>query len=266
MEQTKLWNGVMGQAWVDAQAVLDRMFEPFEALLDPGPARRVLDVGCGTGATTLSIARKAEHCTGIDISAPMLALARARADAEGLPAAFIQADAQTHPFAPASFDLIVSRFGVMFFADPVAAFANLRRAGRELRVIAWRDPAENPFMTTAERATAPLLPELPERDPDGPGQFAFADPDRVRHILTESGWAGIDIAPVDVQCALPAAELLPNLTRFGPLGLVLGDQDEAVRERIVEAVRAAFEPYVDGGEVRYTAACWLISGAAPAPR
>jgi SAM-dependent methyltransferase len=266
MDQTKLWNGVGGQAWVDAQAVLDRMFEPFEALLDPGQARRVLDVGCGTGATTLSIARHAEHCTGIDISAPMLALASARAEAEGLPATFIQADAQTHPFAPASFDLIVSRFGVMFFADPVAAFANLRRAGRELRVIAWREPAENPFMTTAERAAAPLLPDLPKRDPDGPGQFAFADPDRVRRILSESGWAGIDIAPVDVGCALPAAELVPYLTRFGPLGLVLADQDEVVRERIAETVRAAFEPYVDGGEVRYTAACWLISAAAPARR
>ncbi len=112
------------------------------------------------------------------------------------------------------------------------AFANLRRAARggaELRVIAWRSPADNPFMTTAERAAAPLLPNMPPRRPDAPGQFAFADAARVRRILEESGWAGIDLQPLDVECVLPESALNDYITRLGPVGMVLQDADEATR-------------------------------------
>lgn len=267
-EQARLWNGAAGRAWVDARELLDGMFQPFEEVLVEAalarPGGRVLDVGCGTGGTTLAIARRLGangDCTGIDISGPMLTAARARAVREGTPARFVRADAQTHAFAPASFDLIVSRFGVMFFTDPVRAFANLRQGAGDdarLRVVAWRGPAQNPFMTTAERAAAPFLPNLPARVPDAPGQFAFADQHRVQRILEESGWAGIDIRPIDVACALPEAELVTYLTRLGPLGLVLRDADEPTHTRLIETVRAAFDPYVDGTEVRFTAACWTI--------
>jgi ubiquinone/menaquinone biosynthesis C-methylase UbiE len=184
-DQAARWNGPAGHAWVDAQAVLDETLQPFEDLLVEAvvAARgsRVLDVGCGTGATTLAVARRlgAEgRCVGIDISEPMIAAARARAEREGTPAGFIRADAQDHAFEPAAFDTIISRFGVMFFDDFVRAFANLRRAATddaELRFIAWRSAADNPFMTTAERAAAPFLPNLPARRPDAPGQFALAD-------------------------------------------------------------------------------------------
>jgi ubiquinone/menaquinone biosynthesis C-methylase UbiE len=137
-EQTALWNGRAGRAWVDAQQVLDQMFKPFEDRLAEavraGAGHRVLDVGCGTGSRTLAIARQfgaKGHCIGIDISEPMIAAARARAEREGTPARFIRANAQTHAFEPASFDLIISRFGVMFFDHAVRAFANLRRAARD---------------------------------------------------------------------------------------------------------------------------------------
>src|SRR4029079_9384441 len=133
----------------------------------------------------------------------VIALARARAEGERTQATFICANAQTYAFEPATFDLIVSRFGVMFFDDPVAAFANLLhtvRDGGELRVIPWRSVAENPFMTTAERAAAPLLPNLPPRRPNVPGQFALADDQRMRAILDASGWGDIDIRPIDVDC------------------------------------------------------------------
>jgi SAM-dependent methyltransferase len=213
-EQARLWNGPSGQSWVEAQALLDRAFRPFEDRLveaaSTGPHRRVLDIGCGTGSTTLAVARRlgaASRCVGVDISEPMLALARTRGAHEGSPAEFIRADAQTYPFEAGIFDLVVSRFGVMFFDDPVRAFANVRRAsanGAELRCIAWRSAADNPFMTTAERAAAPLLPALPARQPDAPGQFAFANPTRVHGLLAESGWSGIDIQPIDVECAFPA--------------------------------------------------------------
>jgi ubiquinone/menaquinone biosynthesis C-methylase UbiE len=265
-DQKALWNGTAGAAWVQAQALLDDMYRPFEELLveavTAASAQRVLDVGCGTGSTTLAVSRRDGRTgVGLDISAPMIAVARARAEREGSPARFIVADAQSYAFEPASFDAIISRFGVMFFADPLAAFANLRRAlrdGGELHAIAWRQAAENPFMTAAERAAAPLLPNMPARRVDGPGQFAFADASRVRGMLERSGWAEIDLRPLDVTCVFPEKELVPYMTRLGPLGRVLDTVDEATRERVVGAVRAAFDPFVFGAEVRFNAACWMI--------
>ncbi|MDQ0591595.1 class I SAM-dependent methyltransferase [Variovorax paradoxus] len=271
-EQAALWNGRAGRAWVDAQESLDRLFAPFENLLvdeaRAASARRVLDVGCGTGATTLAIAQvlgAAGHCVGADISEPMIAAARARAERAGAPASFICGDVQRQAFEPASFDLIVSRFGVMFFDSPVQAFANLRHAAKDgaaLRAIAWRSAAENPFMTTAERAAAPLLPNLPARKTGAPGQFSFADCDRISSILEESGWAGIDIRPIDVECTLPEKALHGYLTRLGPVGLILQEADEPTRAQVIETVRTAFEPYVHGSEVRFTAACWMINAQA----
>jgi SAM-dependent methyltransferase len=196
----------------------------------------------------------------------MLALARARAASEHLAATFVRADAQTHAFEPGSFDTIVSRFGVMFFADPAGAFANLRgavRRGGELALIAWRGPAENPFMTAAERAAAPFLPELPPRTVDAPGQFAFADSSRVRGILARSGWAEVDIRPLDVVCTFPKSDLLGYVTRIGPIGRALRAADERTRARITEAVLPAFEAYIDGAEVRFVAACWMIGARSP---
>lgn len=271
-EQVALWNGVAGRAWVDAQQALDRLFAPFEDLLvaavTAASARTVLDVGCGTGGTTLAVARRLGgngRCVGIDISGPMLELARVRADAEHLPAQFVHADAERYAFEPAVFDALISRFGVMFFERPVDAFANLRRAARPyatLCLIAWRSPADNPFMTTAERAAAPLLPNLPPRKPDAPGQFAFADRDRVQTILQDSGWREIELRPIDVNCTMPRTDLAQYVTRLGPVGRVLQNADERTRAPIVEAVLSAFDPYVHGHEVRFTAACWMIGAGA----
>ena len=273
-EQITLWNGTAGRAWVDEQALLDRVLAPFEDLLveavRASPARQVLDVGCGTGSTSVAVARLlagSGRCTGIDVSEPMIAAARARAERERVPAGFVRADAQVHAFEDRGFDMIISRFGVMFFADPVQAFANLRRAARDgagLRFVCWRSAAENPFMTTAERAAAPLLPELPARRPDAPGQFALADGGRVARILEESGWTAIDIQPIDVPCTLPETELDRYLSRLGPVGLALREVDEPMRTRVVETVRAAFDAYVHGADVRYTAACWMVGARAGA--
>src|SRR5687768_9007215 len=137
-DQAAPWNDASGQVWVEMQGVLDQMLAPFEVMLVergfPGAGGHVLDIGCGAGATTLAMARRlgpAGRCLGVDISAPLVTAARARTVAEGLTsAAFVQADAQTHAFEPDSFDAMISRFGVMFFDDPVAAFANIRRAAR----------------------------------------------------------------------------------------------------------------------------------------
>ena len=271
-EQPGHWNGVAGCAWVEEQELLDRMFKPLEDLLVDavvaGSGHRVLDVGCGAGGATLAVARRLGtngQCIGIDISDPMIAAARARAEREDAPASFIRADIQTHPFERAEFDMIISRFGVMFFNDPVRAFANLRSAAADdagLRFIAWRSAAENSFMTIAEHAAAPLVPNIPVRQPDSPGQFGFADQHRVTAILDESGWADIDIQPIDVSCVLPEKDLIRYFTRLGPLGLVLSGVDDRTRAQVIETVRPAFDPYVHGSEVRYTAACWMVSARA----
>jgi ubiquinone/menaquinone biosynthesis C-methylase UbiE len=271
-EQAQLWNGPSGRAWVELQAVLDNMLKPFgDMVVEAALARRtgsVLDVGCGTGATTLEAARRLGakgRCVGVDISEPLISAAHSRAEREGVTANFIHADAQTYEFEQASFDMIISRFGVMFFEDPVKAFANLHRAASrdaELRFVAWRSAAENPFMTTAERAASPLLPNIPARRPDAPGQFAFADQHRVRRILQESGWNGIDIQSVNLVCTLPEKELVGYFTRLGPVGRILLEADDRTRAYVITTVRAAFDPYIEGAKVCFNAACWLVGAKA----
>lgn len=272
--QHTLWNGPAGQAWVQAQPLLDGMFAPFATrlcdALPAGSAHQVLDIGCGTGAVSLALAermRPGGHCTGVDISAAMIDSARQRARASGLNVDFIVADAQRHRFAPASMDRIVSRFGVMFFDDPVQAFSRLRQATRSagvLHALAWRSAAENPFMTTAERAAAPLL-ALPARAPDAPGQFAFADRTRVADLLAEAGWHAIRIEPIDVHCEIPAAALPTYLALLGPVGTALRSPgiDPTLRAQVLHTVEAAFAPFIDGPQVRFTAACWELHALAP---
>jgi SAM-dependent methyltransferase len=267
--QTELWNGGAGRNWVEQNAMLDRLFEPFEqplvdAIREHG-ARAVLDVGCGAGATTFAVARSLKgqgRSTGLDLSAPLIDLARRRAAEQAVDNAdFVVADAQQHAFQPASFDAVISRFGVMFFDDPVAAFANLRRAARpeaSLACIVWRGTDENPFMAAAERAAGPLLPELPRRAPDAPGQFAFADPDRVGGILSAAGWRDADLQPLDVACAVPADDLETYATRMGPVGLMLPSLEAGRRAAVIEAVRRGFAPFLADGVARFTAACWLV--------
>ena len=267
--QARLWNARVGEIWVEQQAMLDRLFQPFEQRLVEAirqyGAADILDVGCGAGATSLAAARDLGdrgRCTGVDISVPLIEAARRRAEAAGLDnCRFIAADAQQHVFESGVFDAVISRFGIMFFDDPVAAFANLGRAARPdagLAVIAWRDAGENPFMTAAERAAAPLLPELPARDPGAPGQFAFADAERVRGLLTTAGWRDIDIQPIDVACTLSRDDLEVYLARMGLVGGLLPDLDEARRDGVLAAVRQAFEAYVTDDTAHFTAACWLI--------
>ncbi|UXY14078.1 class I SAM-dependent methyltransferase [Chitiniphilus purpureus] len=271
--QIAQWNGAAGHAWRDEHALLDRMFKPFEDLIAAtpgvGPGSVVLDVGCGTGATVMALARRvgqAGRVLGIDVSAPMLDVARARAQPGDGQVHFVQADAQTYPFAPAGFDAVVSRFGVMFFSDPVRAFTNLRYAVRPagaLRCLAWRSAGDNPFMVEAERAAAHLLAGLAQARPDGPGQFAFAERRHVEDLLAASGWTRVAVQPVDAVCAFPETALPRYLTRLGPVGRLLADKDEAARQQIVAALRPAFDRYLHDGEVRFSAACWLIEARAP---
>jgi SAM-dependent methyltransferase len=270
-DQAALWNGEMGQTWVEMARVTDQLFGPLTApLLEAASAgaTALLDVGCGAGFTTLALARElgpGARTVGADISGPLLLAARDRANVARVPIEFVLGDAQTFDFGPASFDLIVSRLGVMFFADPVAAFANLRGAATDaarLRFVCWRDPAENPFMTLTARATKDLL-DLPARVPNAPGPYGLADPERTQGILTDAGWSEVEVRPFDAVCAMPAGELMTFLTRIGPLREALAEADDELREKVLEAVRAAAEPYVDGDRVSFEAALWIVDAVAP---
>lgn len=269
-EQSAKWNDQAGRSWAELGDMLDRLLAPFVPLLldeiAPVEGHRILDVGCGAGAVTLAAAGRGGRCLGVDISAPLIEAARARADRLGAMATqFVRADAQTHRFEAGGFDALVSRFGVMFFADPVAAFRNLRSAagpGARLVCLAWRGAAENEFMTTAERAAAEILPRLPERVENAPGQFGFADPGRVRAILEDAGWQDVAIRPVDVACSMPVRDLALYARRMGPVAELLPTLDDALKSDVERRVDAAFRLWVEKGTARFTAACWRVTARA----
>jgi len=201
-EQIDYWNTGAGEIWAELQEQLDRQTEPLgrEALraLAPQPGERILDIGCGCGQSTLQLAERVGpggEVVGIDISRPMLEVARGRAVAVASDRVeFLEVDAQTGDLGRGRFDAVYSRFGVMFFGDPAAAFANIRaalKAGGRMAFVCWRPMAENPLMRAPMQAAAPLLPPMPPPDPLAPGPFAFADPERVRRILTEAGFSGV---------------------------------------------------------------------------
>jgi SAM-dependent methyltransferase len=263
------WNQRRGNAWVDLQPILDRLFHPLEQILADAVMTQsplnVLDVGCGTGATTLAIAKRLAplgDCTGIDISEAMVSYARQRAAAEGAEnAQFLAGDAQRHSFAVGSFDAIASRFGVMFFDDPEAAFVKISNAvspGGALTCLAWRSREENAFMTAAERAAGPLLGWNEQPDHDAPGQFAWGDPDRINRILAASGWKGVEISPLDVSCTMAKADLHIYARRMGRVGMILSDLDNALRDSVSAALNAAFEEFLINDLVRFQAACWMV--------
>ncbi|TPL75694.1 class I SAM-dependent methyltransferase [Mesorhizobium sp. B2-3-15] len=271
--QAALWNDASGKAWVEMQPILDEILAPFERLVVdagyPGEGGNVLDIGCGAGATTLAMARRVGNngrCVGLDISQPLVALATERTQAEEVAnASFEVGDAQTYAFEPGRFDAVVSRFGIMFFDDPVAAFSNIRQAARrggKLAFVAWRSPAENDFMTTAARAAAPFLPTAPAPDPDAPGQFAFADGAKVKRILEASGWSSIDVRQANLPCKIAEGDLMMYATRLGRLAAALREVDQATAEKIITVLPAAFAPFVKGGQARFNAACWRVTALA----
>jgi len=268
-EQSAKWNDRTGRSWAELGDMLDRLLAPFVPRvldeIEPVAGGRVLDVGCGAGALTLAAAERGALALGVDISAPLIEAARARAGRLGLAGAeFARADAQTHRFEAERFDALISRFGVMFFANPVAAFRNLRsamRPGAKLACLAWRSAEENDFMTAAERSAAELLPELPERIDRDPGQFGFADSGWVRSILADSGWRDAAIGPVDVECTMSEEELRLYGRRMGPVAGLLPGLDGSRRAEVEKRIDAGFLPYLRNGEARFTAACWMVTAS-----
>jgi SAM-dependent methyltransferase len=272
-EQERYWNETAGPTWVALGDLLDRMIGPLgRAAMDRAalvPGERVVDVGCGCGDSTLELARcvgPAGAALGVDLSAPMLAVAAERARAAGLPQIrFEQADAQTHAFPPAAFDVLYSRFGVMFFSDPVAAFTNLGRAlrpGGRLAFVCWRPLAANPWMSVPLGAAARVIPLPPPPVPDAPGPFSFGDGDRVLRILQGAGFADVVIDRHDDTLLLGAGvdQAVERVLRIGPAAAALREAaDPTVRPRVAEAVRAALAPHATAEGVRMACAAWIVT-------
>ena len=276
-DQAAYWNGPGGQAWASQHESVDPLIRPIGLAaadrLSDLAGKRVLDVGCGCGETTLALAERvgpAGSVLGADISATLLGVAEAAARAAGArQVRFQNVDAQTGAFDGAPFDAAFSRFGVMFFADPPAAFANIRRAMKPDATLAfacWRAMEKNPFIALPMMAAAPLLPANPPPPPNAPGPFAFADGDRLAGILAAGGFSGVDIDPLDLLLgAEPLEERVASALRIGPLAGALraADADEALMGRVAEAVRRALEPHLgEDGLVKLPAAAWIVTARA----
>ena len=271
-QQLDAWNGTMGENWVLGQDFIDNMLRPFKDILleavVPHAPRNILDVGCGNGATTLDLKDMLgpdATCTGIDISEPMITNARRRADVRDLDVTFIQGDAGEYAFAEGGLDLVMSRFGAMFFAAPEAAFAHLRRAtgtGGRLALLVWGEREANPFLTAGFRAAAPLLPPMPKPDPTAPGPFSLSDTARAEDLFRRAGWSDVSTDIRDVTSAFPAADLEQFRTKLAPIGHDLDTLDPAQKAEIEAAVGAAYDDFIDGDAVRFSGRCVLIEGCA----
>jgi SAM-dependent methyltransferase len=272
--QIAYWNAATGETWAKLQDRLDHQLEPLgqRAMieLDLVADQKVLDIGCGTGQTSLALAKAVGSqgsVTAVDISRPLLEVAQARAKADGADnTTFLEADAQTAGFEPARFDAAFSRFGVMFFADPTAAFRNihgaLRPSGR-LAFVCWRPASDNPVMTVAMQAAAPFLPPpAPPGDPTAPGPFAFADPDRVRDILKNAGFSDIEIIPHDEKVGGGDLDQTLELSlKIGPLGMALREHPEQ-RDQAMVAVREALAAHDGPDGVKLASGTWIVTARA----
>jgi ubiquinone/menaquinone biosynthesis C-methylase UbiE len=273
-DQIAFWNGPGGQHWTDRQQAQDTMLAPVsEILIDRAKARvgeRIVDVGCGCGATTIALAQQVGptgHVFGIDISAPMLTRARQIAPA-GLPVEFVLADATVYPFVSASFDLVVSRFGVMFFAQPALSFANLRRALRpsgRLAFACWREPRDNPWLMAPLQAAYKHVPKLPQLGPEDPGPFSFASEARVHRILSEAGFAGIAMERCDLSLDVAVGRGLDvaveTALEIGPAARALEGQPPDVRAAAAGSIREVLAPFARGQAVPLAASIWIVTAS-----
>jgi SAM-dependent methyltransferase len=263
------------RAWAEVREPLERQLAPLGrralAALAPRPGERILDIGCGGGATALDLARAVApdgEVLGVDLSAAVLEFARRAAD-RCARLQFIQADAQVFPFEPGSFDAAFSRFGVMFFADPTAAFMNIRRGlkpnGR-LAFVCWRALEDNPLDIVPLTAASPYLPPQPDHSPDAPGPFAFADANRVRGVLAKAGFGDIEIDAHDEQVGSGDLDtMLAVCKRVGALGKILRENPE-LRGAAIAAVRPALAAHDGPDGVRLRAATWIVTARSVGPR
>jgi SAM-dependent methyltransferase len=267
------WNHEVSYIWADRHAQIDDLFGELTAAAleraDVRPGERVLDIGCGAGTTTIRLAARVGptgHVVGIDISRHSAALARERIATGGVRnAEIILADVGSHPFGADSFDLAFSRFGVMFFPDPITTLSNVyasMRQGGRLTFAVLRTRQENPFVTMPYAAVAQLLPPAPPPDPEEPRQFSWADPARVRRILNGAGFRDVSLSAHDLQLclagpggAVDAADLSLHL---GPISRTISNMDAPPIEALRSALEAFFQQHDGPKGITLPAAAWIV--------
>ncbi len=274
--QISYWNGDAGRKWADRDAQMAQMLAPISAELlrhaQVQDATAALDVGCGAGSNTLQLAAELDpsaSIVGIDISSPLLEVANAtlatRSD-PGPTISFLKADAASEDLGESRFDLLYSRFGVMFFADPIAAFANLRRSmlpkGR-LAFCCWQALADNPWTVLPLRAALTVLPPpepLPARTP---GPFAFAEADYVTDILSSAGWSDPVLTPHTLKLRFADAggydATVRELVNTGPVGRLLADEDASTRQEVQNAAAKVLRDYYKGDALELPGAVWFVT-------
>ena len=274
-DQIAYWNGPGGERWAKRQAAQDIVLKPvLDLLVDraaPQAGERVVDVGCGSGASSFALAAKVApngQVFGVDVSEPMLTRARQSAPS-GLPVEFALADATVYPFAPESFDLLASRFGVMFFADPVLSFANLHKAMRKsgrLAFVCWQEPRQNPFFMAPLQAVYQHVPKMPPVGPEDPGPFAFASEARVTRILSEAGFSDIAMEPCRVELDIATGRgidaAVQSALEIGPASRALDGHPDDVRAAATASIREALTPFAKGDAVLLPGAIWIVTARA----
>lgn len=269
-----VWNATVGDAWVAHNAQFDAILEPFGAAvidrLDLQRGERIIDLGCGVGTTTRDLAGLVNpgDVVGVDISRPMLTEARRRTEARGLDnVRFLEADVATAHFGETPFDVAFSRVGVMFFVDPIAAFANVARALRpdgRLGFVCFQSPQNNPFIVIPVLAAAAHLELPPLPNPDAPGPFSLADAAHTTEILSRAGFTDVVIKPGPDQATLPGADdlsvlagqvLEQNPMTAGPLAKA----DAATRIAALEATAAVLGEHRRGNTISLGAGTWIVS-------
>jgi SAM-dependent methyltransferase len=270
------WNGQSGERWVAHQARLDARLAVFgQAAIEaaaPAAGERVLDVGCGTGASTLALADRVGaggQVLGVDISEPLMARARALAP-QDTQALFRVADASSAELPEGMFDILFSSFGVMFFDDPTGAFAHMRRAlkpcGR-VAFVCWRGAAENDWVRLPMGVIKGIVPPMALPDPEARGPFSFGDRERVGRILMAAGFTDIAIAPFDASVPFGEGatrdaaidDAVKMMFEVGPLSRALVDQPNDIRARASAAVRAAFVGRAGERSVMINGATWIVT-------
>lgn len=276
VDQGAYWNDRAARTWVSLQKRLDAMLQPFGdaalAALAPRAGEHILDVGCGTGTTTLRLAEAVGpngSVTGLDISRPMLAHAQARAAVTPeYNITFIAGDAQTEPMPQARFDAAFSRFGVMFFDDPAAAFARIGGAvkpGGRLAFVCWRDPGDNPWASEPPRLARAYVELPPRPGPEEPGQFSFADSARVERLLGESGWSDISIERFDIDhlYAEDVDSAVERAFSMGPHTAAILAAPADAQEAFKADLRKHFATGSGQGEIRYPFSTWVVAARRP---
>ncbi len=274
--QIEYWNGPAGERWARLADSQDVMLEALGLAAmdacDIQPGHTVLDAGCGSGTTTFKIAHRVGakgRVLGIDLSASMLDVGRARLESLGVDGVtFDNKDIATYPFEKGTFDRVYSRFGVMFFVDPVAAFTNIRngiKSGGRLAFVCWQALNKNPWMEIPFNVALRHVPAPPPADPEAPGPTAFADPERVRRILSTAGFDEIDLKSLEITLPFEAdvRSTAQKLVQLGAASRLLSNESEDIKARVEDDLCEAIAEYQTDTGVKIGSATWIATASSP---